>query len=69
MLDFSEAEMMGWQWCQLNNMQTICTSLQTYNHASTLSLFYMGRMLFLKFPVTQPTASKHRRHWVCWHRR
>jgi len=25
---------MGWQWHQLDNMQTTCTSLQTYNHAS-----------------------------------
>ena len=27
-LDFAEAEMMGWQWHQMNHMQAICTSLQ-----------------------------------------
>ena len=27
--------MMGWQWHQLDNMQIICTLLQTDNHAST----------------------------------
>jgi len=36
--------MMGvleWQWHQLDHMQTICTSLQTDNHANTSSLnFY-----------------------------
>jgi len=38
----------GWQWHQLDHMQTICTSLQTDNHASTSSLkFCTGRMLFL----------------------
>jgi len=39
---------MGWQWHQLNHMQIIHTSLQTDNHASTLSLnFFTGRMLLL----------------------
>jgi len=34
-------EMTGWQWHQLNHMQTICTSLQTDNHSSTSPLnFY-----------------------------
>ena len=27
-LDFAEADMMGWQWHQLNHMQAVCTSLQ-----------------------------------------
>ena len=41
-------EMMGWHWHQLDHMQTICTSLQTDNHGSTLSInFCMGWMLFL----------------------
>jgi len=42
-------EMMGWQWHQLDNMQIICTSLQTVNHASTLSLNFLeaSQMLFL----------------------
>jgi len=30
-----EQEMTGWQWHQLDNMQIICTLLQTDNHAST----------------------------------
>ena len=29
---------MGWQWHQLDNMQIICTLLQTDNHASTSPL-------------------------------
>jgi len=33
-----EQEMTGWQWHQLDHMQTICTSLQTDSHASTSSL-------------------------------
>ena len=38
----------GWQWHQLDHMQTICTSIQTDNHANTASLnFFTGRMLFL----------------------
>jgi len=36
------------QWHQLDHMQTICTSLQTDNHASTSPLsFFTGRMPFL----------------------
>jgi len=35
-------EMMGWQWHQLDHMQTICTTLQTGDHASmsALNFFY-----------------------------
>ena len=33
--------MMGWHWHQLDHMKTICTSLQTDNHAGISSLkFY-----------------------------
>ena len=40
---------MGWQWHQLDHMQTICTSLQTDNHTNTSLLnFFTGQMLFLK---------------------
>jgi len=46
--------MMGWQWHQLDHMQTIYTSLQTDNHASTSPLsFYRPDAL----PAAQPTAS------------
>ena len=32
---------LGWQWHQLNHMQTVCTLLQADNHANTSSLnFY-----------------------------
>jgi len=33
----SKQEMMGWQWHQLDHMQTIYTSLQTDNYASNSS--------------------------------
>jgi len=47
--------MMGWQWHQLNYMQTTCTSLKTDNHASTSPLsFYRPDAL----PADKPTASK-----------
>jgi len=50
-----EQEMMGWQWHQLDHMQSICTSLQTDNHASTSSLsFYRPDAL----PATQPNSIK-----------
>ena len=46
-LDFCEARDSEWQWHQLGHMQ-VCTSLQTYNHASTPPLsFLTGRMPFL----------------------
>ena len=46
----------GMQWHQLNHMQTICTSLQTDNHASTPPLvFYRPDAL----PDAQPAVSKH----------
>jgi len=39
-------EMMGWHWHQLDHMKTICTLLQTDNHAITSSLnFVTSRML------------------------
>jgi len=50
---------MRWQWHQLYHMQIIfCTSLQTDNHARTLSLnFYRPDAL----PDAQPTVSNCRR--------
>jgi len=29
---------LGWQWHQLDHMQTVCTSLQADNHTNTSSL-------------------------------
>ena len=46
-LDFTETRQSEWRWHQLGHMQ-VCTSLQTYNHASTPALsFFTGQMLFL----------------------
>jgi len=54
-LDLNEARVdgvLGWQWHQLDHMQTICTSLQTDNHGDTSSLiFYRPDAL----PDAQPT--------------
>ena len=55
-LDFTEASDSEWQWHQLGRMQ-VCTSLQTYNHASTPPLsFFTGSDAL---PAAQPTVSKH----------
>ena len=46
---------LGWQWHQLDHMQTICTSLQTDNHTNTPSHnFYRPDAL----PGAQPTVLK-----------
>jgi len=40
-LDLNEARadgVLGWQWHQLDHVQTVCTSLQTDNHTNTSSL-------------------------------
>ena len=62
-LDLNKAKddgVLGWQWHQLDHMQTICTSLQTDNHINTSLLnFYRPDAL----PDAQPTVSKHWRHW------
>jgi len=39
-LDFTEARDSEWQWHQLGHMQ-VCTSLQTYDHASTSPLSFL----------------------------
>ena len=38
---------LGWQWHQLDHVQTICILLQTDNHINTSSLNFTGHMLFL----------------------
>jgi len=48
----------GWQWHQLDHMQTICTSLQTDNHTSASSLIFTGRMLHLT-PNQQCQCTEH----------
>jgi len=58
-LDLNEARddgVLGWQWRQLDRVQTICTLLQTDNNTNTSSVnFYRLDAL----PDTQPTVSKH----------
>jgi len=58
-MDLNEARddgFWGWQWHQLDHMQTICTSLQTDNHTNTSLLnFYRPDAL----PDAKPTVSKH----------
>ena len=54
-LDFTEADMLGWQWHQLNHVLAICTSLQKITTpAPHHSDFYGPDAL----PDTQPTSSK-----------
>jgi len=58
-LDLNEARddgVSGWQWHQLDHMQTICISIQTDNHMNTSSLnFYRPDVV----PDAQPTVSKY----------
>ena len=45
-LDLTEANddgVLGWQWHQLDRMQTVCTLLQTDNHTNTSSLNFYRR--------------------------
>jgi len=54
--DVKDYGVLGWQWHQLDHMQTICTSLQTYSHTNTSSLnVYWTDAL----PDAQSTVSKH----------
>jgi len=54
-------EMMGWQYCQWDHMQIICTSLQTANHATISSLNFFRPDAPRDM---QPTVSKHWRQMV-----
>ena len=51
-LDFTGARDSEWQWHQLGHMQ-VCTSLQTYNHASTPPLCFLQA----ECPSCRPTNS------------
>ena len=59
-LDLNEARddgVLGWQWYQLDHMQTTCTSLQTDNHINTSSLnVYRPNALLQQ---CQSTEGKH----------
>jgi len=46
-MDLKEARddgVLGWEWHQLDHMQTICTLLQPHQHLITQ--FFTGQMLF-----------------------
>ena len=51
----------GWQWHQLDHMQTTCTLLQTYSHTNTSSPNFCRLDALAD---AQPTVSKHWRHLV-----
>jgi len=54
--EMNDDGVLGWQWHQLDHMETICTSLKTDNYTNTSSLnFYRPDVL----PDAQPTVSKH----------
>jgi len=55
-VEFVEADMMEWQWHQLNHMQAICTSLQKITMPAPHQSDFYG---LDALPDTQPTASKH----------
>jgi len=62
-IDLNEARVdgvLGWQWHQLDHMQTISTSLQTDNHTNTSSLNFYRPDAVLD---AQPTVSKHWRQF------
>ena len=50
--------MTGWQWHQLNHMQIICTSIQTYNHASISSLSFLQARCSFWCPTNSDKALK-----------
>ena len=53
-----KTEMTGWQWHQLDNMQIICTSVHTDNHASSLSLDFLLAGCFSWCPTNSVKALK-----------
>jgi len=65
-LDLNEARddvVLGWQWHQLDHMQTICTLLKTDNHTNTSSLKFLQAGCSSRHPsdsvkALKPSASK-----------
>jgi len=57
-------DIIGWQWHRLDHMQTICTSLQTNNHANTSSLnFYrLDALPLMPNQQRQSTEDKYQCH-------
>jgi len=59
-LDLNEARdanCFGMQWQRLDNMQTVCTSIQTDNHTSNPPLSFTGRVPFLP-PIQQHQSTE-----------
>jgi len=50
--------MMGWQWHQLEHMQSICTSLQTNNHTNTSLLSFLWARCFSWCPANSVCRQK-----------
>jgi len=60
-LELNEARddrLLGWQWHQLDHMQTICTSLQTDNHTNTSSLNFYRSVALAEAPTNSVKALK-----------
>jgi len=57
--------MLWWQWHQLDHMQIICISLQTYNHSSISPLSYYRPDVL---PVYKQTNKETQRFWPPWQR-
>jgi len=64
-LDFTEASDIEWRWHQLGRMQ-VCTSLQTDNNASTLSLSFLQAGCPSCRPANSIKALKALRN-ISWH--
>jgi len=56
-LDFTGARDSEWQWHQMGRMQ-VCTSLQTYNHASTPPLSFLQAGCPSCLPINSVKALK-----------
>ena len=56
---------MGWQWYQLDHMQTTCTSIQRDNHASTSSLNFLQARCSSWCPTNSVKALKALTHNFC----
>ena len=74
-LDLNEARdygVLGWQWHQLDHMQTICASLQTDNHTNTSSLNFFTDLMLFWMPNQQCQSTGGTLNWmirpiVMWH--
>ena len=67
-LDLNETRedgVVGWQWHQLDHMQTVCTSLQTDNHiniSSRSQLWYQCRIKFPSSICSKETEDSFQKH-------